>query len=309
MGRRIGKSPKKNRKSGSKITKKNKGGWPNFNIAAATKAAITGKTKPAPTGEPSKPQSYNANVVTEANKDDLRLTNKSSILSAKVADTLVTKEGAEVLKTVSSGLNTLAIAFKFAEGVPGAGQIAMCLKFAVAVLDASVEHMEFRALLYEVMTILTNLHKIFLLINRASDIFRIALHNPQGIVDLLTILENNNMLTQDSTTKELKNVEKLKVIAMAQSEILNNFLELKKDNIQVYLDISILLENLEKNKSGYSRYVGSNEKKKKEIEEQKRQLELSIPELATTYVKGTVEVEFKTFCESITTEYLLKLVK
>jgi hypothetical protein len=143
------------------------------------------------------------------------------------------KENIQKSKNVSSMLFVAATASKAIPTALGGQYISAALNMAQTMAKAYTANLKFKELMYDTMTILTNCYKIFSLINRSTDVFLIAIHNPKGLNTLFTLLlqrsEKEKTLDRMQIDNHQKEYEKAFVVALKDAQTQK---EINRRNLQ-----------------------------------------------------------------------------
>ena len=191
-------SKKRNKKQGKQKTMKGSGFMSNFSFG--TKVKDADKDKAAKAVEST---TYDSMNVTSSNKDEQRLTEsaltqQAGIYGEGAAEAKKSlkdqfgvgniKADIATSKNVRGALFVAAAASKALAILPGGEYVSAALNMAQTMAAAYTANLKFKELMYDTMTILTNCYKIFSLINRSTDVFLIAIHNPTGLNELFELL-------------------------------------------------------------------------------------------------------------------------
>ena len=150
-----------------------------------------------------KSTTYDASVVTGSTQDERRTTeaalgrgaelygeaSQASQKSMKEQFGISNiKKDIQTSKNVASALFVAKAASKALAILPGGEYVSAALSMAQMMAEAYTKNLKFKELMYDTMNILTNCYKIFSLINRSTDVFLIAIHNPTGLDELFELL-------------------------------------------------------------------------------------------------------------------------
>ena len=151
---------------------------------------------------------YNSLDITKGTDKEERFTDKQLLEHAKNTRTReeearATSKEIQNAKNIRSATYIVATVSKALSILPGGVYLAGALNMANIMAEAYTDSLKFKELLYDTMIILTNCYKIFALINRASDIFIIAIHNYEDLNKLYDMINNNNNNYNDKIYNEL----------------------------------------------------------------------------------------------------------
>lgn len=105
--------------------------------------------------------------------------------------------------------------------LPGGTLLISTLNLVQSMQHAYINNLKFKELLYDTMIILTNCYKIFMLINRSSDTFLIAIHNSSGL---------NKLFEKNKERLKLNNEESIKNFENEFEIMFNDELKIANDN-------------------------------------------------------------------------------
>lgn len=133
---------------------------------------------------------YNSSEISKASPDEERYTEKQLIDGAAATRERhkTSQKEIEDAKNIRGATFMVATASKALAILPGGVYLAGALNMANIMASAYTDSLKFKELLYDTMIILTNCYKIFVLINRATDTFTIAIHNKDGLDDLYKMI-------------------------------------------------------------------------------------------------------------------------
>ena len=173
------------------------------NFSFENKVKDAEKDKAAKDKETAAATKYDSYNVTSSNQDEKRLTEsaltqQAGIYGEGVAEAKKSlkdqfgvgniKDDIARSKNVRGALFVAAAASKALAILPGGEYVSAALNMAQTMAAAYTANLKFKELMYDTMTILTNCYKIFSLINRSTDVFLIAIHNPEGLNNLFELL-------------------------------------------------------------------------------------------------------------------------
>ena len=198
-------------------TKKNKGFMSNYSFSKKAKELQEPKAKKEQTTYDS--MNVTGPIAGEARTTEAALTRGAELYgdaSQTAKKSLKEQYGVEnnaekiqTSKNVSSMLFVAATASKALAILPGGEYVSAALNMAQTMAKAYTANLKFKELMYDTMTILTNCYKIFSLINRSTDVFLIAIHNPAGLSKLFTLLLERSEKEHSLNRVEIDKHEKL----------------------------------------------------------------------------------------------------
>lgn len=113
-----------------------------------------------------------------------------------------TEDDIKKAKKIRSGLGMAKMALSPVILLPGGTLLISTLNMAQYMQKAYTNNLKFNELLNDTMIILTNCYKIFMLINRSSDTFLIAIHNSTGLNELYNKMLKKNNLSDPTEIKQ-----------------------------------------------------------------------------------------------------------